>query len=378
MKTFGIGIVGCGNISTVYFRNTPLFRGLEVRACADLNPEAAARQAAAFGVRAEPLESLLAAADIDIIVNLTVPNAHYDVSLAALKAGKHVYSEKPLCVSRDQGQALLAAARENGVLLGVAPDTFLGAAGRTARALIEAGDIGSITGGTAFIMGRGMEHWHPDPTFFFKPGGGPVLDMGPYYLTALVNLLGPVRQVSATAAIGRPQRIITTPESAKKGQAITVETPTTLMSVLEFASGASVLFGASWDVMQHSHPPLELYGTRATLKLPDPNFFGGTLEIADGSGEWRSITTGSAPAGAANWPPENPQHANYRVLGIADLAAAARSGTPHRASGALGLHVLDVLLAILESGESRQPVSITTPCPQPALWTDEELAALMA
>ncbi|MFD2263815.1 Gfo/Idh/MocA family protein [Lacibacterium aquatile] len=378
MKTFGIGIVGCGNISTVYFHNTPLFKGLEVRACADLNQAAAERQAEKFKVRAVSLADMLADPTIDIIVNLTVPNAHFDVSMAALNAGKHVYSEKPLCLTLDQGQKLLATAKAKGVLIGVAPDTFLGAAGRKARELVDAGKIGKVTGGTAFIMGRGMEHWHPDPSFFFQPGGGPILDMGPYYISALVNVLGPVKRVSATSTIGKPERIISTPDSPKLGQAIKVETPTTIMSVLEFASGASVLFGASWDVMKHSHPPLELYGTLATMKIPDPNFFGGAVEIADASGEWVSVDTSVDPAGAINWPVEEPKNANYRVLGIADLADAVRNGSPHRSSATVGVHVLDVLLSILRSGEERRPVDITTPCQQPAAWTNDALSALFA
>lgn len=378
MKTYGIGIVGCGNISTVYFHNTPLFKGLEVRACADLNTAAAERQAKKFKVRAVSLADMLADPTIDIVVNLTVPNAHFEVSMAALSAGKHVYSEKPLCLTLEQGQQLLATAKANKVLIGVAPDTFLGAAGRKARELIDAGKIGKVTGGTAFIMGRGMEHWHPDPTFFFQPGGGPVLDMGPYYLTALVNVLGPVKRVTATTTIGKPERVISTPDSPKLGQSIKVETPTTIMSILEFANGASVLFGASWDVMKHSHPPLELYGTLATMKIPDPNFFGGSVEIADASGEWTSIDTSASPAGAINWPLDEPKHANYRVLGIADLADAVRNGSPHRSSATVGVHVLDVLLSILASGAERRPIEVSSSCDQPAAWTDEALKALLA
>ena len=192
MDTLNVGVVGCGVISGIYFQNVRGYRGLTLKACADVRPEAAQAQASRHGIEARSVDELLASKDIDLIVNLTVPGAHFGVSLAALRAGKHVFSEKPLAVDFEQGRTLVAEAEARGVLLGCAPDTFLGAGGRLARKLVDEGAVGRILSGTAFLMSHGMEHWHPDPEFFFKPGGGPILDMAPYYLSALINLVGPV------------------------------------------------------------------------------------------------------------------------------------------------------------------------------------------
>jgi predicted dehydrogenase len=210
---------------------------------------------------------LLAHEDIEIVVNLTIPAAHSPVSLAVLSAGKHVFSEKPLATDLGLGRRVVEEAHSRGLLVGCAPDTFLGAGGRLARRLIDEGLVGRVLSGAAFIMSHGMEHWHPDPEFFFKPGGGPVLDMGPYYISTLVNLIGPVSRVTALTGSGFPDRLVTA-EGPREGQRITVETPTSAMSLLEFAAGAHVVFGASWDVWKHSHPPIELYGTEGSLRVP--------------------------------------------------------------------------------------------------------------
>ena len=204
-----IGIVGCGNISMAYLRNAPLFRGVEIVACADINPDAAARRAAEFGIRAMEVDALIADPTVDLVLNLTIPAAHFDISMAALSAGKHVFTEKPLAVQAEAGRTLVAAAAARGLALGSAPDTFLGAAGRLARRLMEQGRIGTPVTGTAFMLGRGMEHWHPDPSFYYQAGAGPVMDMGPYYLTMMVNLMGPVRRVQAVATSGQAERLIT-------------------------------------------------------------------------------------------------------------------------------------------------------------------------
>ncbi len=205
--TLRIGIVGCGSISAAYLRNAPLFRGVAVTACADINTEAAARRAAEYGLRQLGVDSLIADPDVDLVLNLTVPAAHFDISMAALAAGKHVFTEKPLAVTAALGRELVAAAKARGLALGSAPDTFLGAAGRLARQMMEDGRIGTPVTGTAFMLGRGMEHWHPDPGFYYQPGAGPVMDMGPYYLTTLVILLGPVRRVQAVATSGQAEAV---------------------------------------------------------------------------------------------------------------------------------------------------------------------------
>ena len=248
-KTLGVGIIGCGNISAAYMRLAPLFKSIEVRACADIDAKAAQARAAEFGLRAETVDGLLAADDIDIVVNLTIPAAHYEVSKRILDAGKHVYSEKPFVLSLKEGQDIAKRAAKKGLRVGSAPDTFLGGAHQHARHLIDSGAIGKVTSGTAYVMSHGMEHWHPNPDFFFKPGAGPVLDIGPYYVTNLIQLIGPVKRVGAISSTPAPVRTITS--KPRSGQKIKVETPTTIHAVLEFENGATVAMGTSWDVWSH-------------------------------------------------------------------------------------------------------------------------------
>ncbi len=380
MREFGVGIVGCGVISTVYMQNMKLFDGLALRACADQRPEVAAAQAARFGIEACDFDALLARADIDIVVNLTVPDAHFAVSHAALTAGKHVFSEKPLCVSVAEGRRLVAEADARGVLLGCAPDTFLGAGGRLARQIIDSGRIGRILSGTAILLSHGMEHWHPDPEFFFKPGGGPILDVGPYYLAALVNLLGPIARVQALAGIGFAERVISA-KGPRQGHSIIVETPTTVTALLEFAAGPQVTLAMSWDVWKHGHPAIELYGTEGSMRVPDPNFFGGSIDFTARDGDWQTETAITMPFGKANWrspawPPSRPDQANYRCLGLAELAHAAATGTPHRSSGRLALHVLEAMYAILEAAQSRGGVDVGRGIERPLPMSDDEARAL--
>ncbi len=368
-------VIGCGVISGRYLQNAPMFRGVKIVACADLRPEAARKQAKAHGIKALSVAAALKSDAIDGIINLTVPNAHFAVSRRALTAGKHVFSEKPLSVLPREGRALVELADKHKVGLGVAPDTFLGPGQRYARSLIEGGQTGRIVAASAFLMSRGMEHWHPDPTFFFKPGGGPVLDMGPYYLTALINMIGPVRDVMALDGMGLAERVITA-EGPKKGQSIKVETPTTSLATLRFANGALATLALSWDVFQHGHRPLELYGTEGSLRVPDPNFFGGDVEFAAAREAWSLTNTAGQLTGKPNHPDINPQHANYRMLGVAELADAVRHKRQPRASGALGLHVLDVMDAILRSGRTRKLVSVSGGA-QPAAFSEAEVAKLL-
>lgn len=377
MKKLGLGIVGCGNIAMTYLRNAALFRGLELRACADLLPEQAALRAAEYGLRAISVADLIAAADIDLVINLTIPAAHADITRAALDAGKHVFTEKPLGTTMAEGRALVALAEARGRVLGSAPDTFLGAAGRLARQIIAGGQIGRVVTGTAFMMGRGMEHWHPNPAFYYQKGAGPVLDMGPYYLTMLVNLLGPAKRVMAMATSASATRLITA-EGPFHGTAFPIGTPTSLLSLIEFVSGAIITFGASWDVYRHSNAPIELHGTTGSLRLPDPDTFGGTISVSHGGGPWEDLPTEDRLYGQINWPYAAPDRANYRMLGIADLAAGLAVGRPPRASGSLALHVLDILEAILNSGETGAPVALTTAVEQPPVLHEDEAHAYRA
>ncbi len=311
------------------------------------------------------------------MLNLTIPAAHFDISAQALAAGKHVFTEKPLAVKAEAGRELVAMAAARGLALGSAPDTFLGAAGRHARRLMEAGAIGTPVTGTAFMMGRGMEHWHPDPGFYYQPGAGPVLDMGPYYLTMLVNLMGPVRRVQAVATSGQAERLITAP-GPKHGTRFPVGTPTSVLSLLEFASGATVTFGASWDVFRHGNASIELHGTEGSLRLPDPDTFGGVVALSTLGGDWQETDTASLPYGAPNWPADAPDRANYRMLGLADLARSLVEARPPRASGALALHVLEIMEAILQAGATGTAQAVPDTLPQPEELREDEALSLLA
>ncbi|TIX76345.1 MAG: Gfo/Idh/MocA family oxidoreductase, partial [Mesorhizobium sp.] len=255
--------------------------------------------------------------------------------------------------------------------------TFLGAAGRRARRLMDEGAIGRAVTGTAFMMGRGMEHWHPNPQFYYQPGGGPVFDMGPYYLTMLVNLLGPVARVMAMATRGQGERLITA-EGPYRNTSFKVGTPTNILSLLEFRSGATVTFGASWDVFRHSNHPIELHGTEGSLRLPDPDTFGGTVSLSERGADWADFHSESELYGARNWPYAAPDRANYRMLGVADLSRALATGRKPRASGDLALHVLEIMEAILASGASRESVAVNATVDQPQLLQEDEAVSLLA
>ena len=370
-KTLGIGVIGCGNISAAYMRLAPMFAGIEMRACADMNMEAAKARAEEFGLRAETVDGLLASDDIDIVVNLTVPNAHHEVSTRILNAGKHAYSEKPFVLSVEEGQSLKSLADSKGLRVGSAPDTFMGGAHQLARFLVDAGAVGKVTSGTCFVQSPGMEMWHPNPDFFFKPGGGPILDLGPYYVSNLVQLLGPVKRVVAMSSKGSDERTITS--EPRNGEKITVETPTTIHAVLQFHTGAQVTYCASWDVWQHDHANMELYGETGTLHVPDPNFFGGEVRMTN-KDTFVNVPGWEHPLSVANDGP----HANYRAAGLADMAQAILEDRPHRCSLEFSLHVVDVMTAILTSGEEGRFVEMTTNCERPAALSPDAAQALLA
>jgi predicted dehydrogenase len=377
MEKLGIGIIGAGNISGAYLRLAPLFKGLEVRAVADVNMAAAEARAAEFGVVAQSVEDLLANPAIDVVINLTIPDAHAPVSMAILQAGKHVYSEKPLVLALEQGIALRDLAAAKGLRVGCAPDTFLGGAHQQARALIDEGKVGTITAGSSAVMSHGMEHWHPNPDFFFLPGGGPMLDLGPYYIANLINLLGPVKRVAALTSSASPTRTILT-EGPRKGEQIPVRTPTNIHALLEFANGATVSLSTSWDVWAHKRVNMELYGTEGSIFLPDPNFFGGPLEIAGRDGEIAPVVPWDHPFGVANQESSRGPVANYRTAGLADMAAALIEGRDHRCSLERTLHGVEVMTAVLQSGETGGFVTLQTTCTRPAALGPAEAQALLA
>ena len=378
MKTYGIGIVGAGNISSAYLRLAPTFKGLQVRAIADISAEAAGLRGIEFGVVAMSVDELLGHPDIDVVVNLTIPSAHFGVSMRAIEAGKHVYSEKPFVLSLEEGEALKAAAESRGLQVGSAPDTFLGGAHQQARSIIDGGALGTVSSGTCHVMSPGMEDWHPNPDFFFQPGAGPILDLGPYYITNLIHLLGPIRKVAAFTSVGRRERTVTAP-GPMNGTIIKVGTPTTIHGVLEFVSDAIISIGASWDVKAHGHHNMELYGTEGSLFVPDPNYFGGKLEAAFGADARAPVEAWAHPFGAPNQDLETASPiANYRTVGLADMVAAIEDKRPARCGLDVALHAVDVMTALLASGESGEVKILTTTCRRPSALTPELAAALLA
>lgn len=352
-EKYKIGLIGCGNISDVYIENCARFPILEAVACADLVFEKAEAKARQHGLQARTAVQLMDDPEIQIILDLTVPAAHADVNLAALSAGKHVYSEKPLAITRQAGQETLALADMRGLRVGCAPDTFLGAGLQTCRRLIDEGAIGEPVAASAFMPGHGPESWHPEPEFFYKVGAGPLFDMGPYYLTALISLLGPVQRVTGSARISSPERLITS--QPHYGQKILVEVPTHVAAVLDFASGPVATLITSFDIWAAELPRIEVYGTEGTLSVPDPNTFGGPVRLAKaGEKEWVEVPL---THGYAN---------NSRGLGLADLAHALCSDRPHRASSEMAYHVLDLMHAILTASQESRHILLDSTCQRPA------------
>jgi predicted dehydrogenase len=364
MQPVKLGIIGCGVISDAYLKGASRSQLVAVKSCTDLVPEAAAAKAAAHGILAVVIEAMLADPEIEIVLNLTVPLAHAEVSLRAVEAGKHVYSEKPIATTFNEGRELTAAARAKGVRLGAAPDTFLGAAHQAVRRALDAGRIGRVVAGSACFAGHGMEAWHPNPFFFYRRGGGPVLDIGPYPVTQLVNLLGPVESVTAQTSRGFATRTVTS--EPRRGEVIEVEVPTTVNAALAFANGANVGLLTSWDVWKHAREPIELYGSEGTLLNPDPNFFGGRPRLSERNGAWRDLPIDAHPFGVPNRRTKSgAMVADYRMLGVLDMAQAIREGRPHRANGDLALHVLEVLSALERSSVEGQRIRIETICERP-------------
>jgi len=376
-KTYGVGILGAGNISGAYLGLAPLFAGLEVRGVADILPDASRSRSAEFNVPAMTPDELLKSSDIDVVVNLTVPAAHYGVTMDILSAGKHAYSEKPFVLSLEEGMAVRKAAEDRNLRVGSAPDTFLGGAHQQARQIIDSGQLGKIMSGTAHVMSRGMEHWHPNPDFFFQVGAGPVLDVGPYYVTDLIHLLGPVKRVTAFTGTARAEREVTA-EGPFKGTRVKVGTPTTIHGILEFHSGAIVTIGTSWDVASHGHHNIELYGVDGSIYVPDPNFFGGDVVTTDVAGTKTQVTPWDHPFGINNQQkPNQAPRANYRTAGLADMMQSIEQGRPARCGLDVALHAVDVMTSLLKAGEQGQVLTLSTTCERPAALTPDEARALL-
>ena len=352
MAALKVGIIGCGNISSIYMKNCKVLPGLELVACADVAAERAEARAREFGISALSVDSLVESQEIGLVIDLTVPAAHALVNQRALEAGKHVYTEKPFAVTRDEGLATVAIAERMGLRVGAAPDTFLGAGLQTCASLIDQGIIGEPVAAVAFMAGHGPESWHPDPAFFYKKGAGPMFDMGPYYLTALVSLLGPVARISGVARKSFAERIATS--EARRGERLPVEVPTHYAATLEFAAGAVATMMISFDVWAHNLPRIEIYGSEGSLSVPDPNTFGGPVLIKlSGDAEWREV------------PLTHPYADNSRGLGASEMALAIAANRPHRASGQLALHVLDLMESVEEAFLTGQYVTPRTTVARP-------------
>jgi predicted dehydrogenase len=347
----GVGIIGCGTISPQYLENLTLYPGLEVVACSYIDIDRAKSRVQEYGVSKYcSVEQLLSDPNVDIVLNLTTPDAHAQVSLAAIAAGKHVYNEKPLAIDREDGSAILNAARSQGVRVGCPPDTFLGGGIQTCRGLIDAGEIGRPFAATAFFASHGHESWHPDPAFYYQRGGGPMFDMGPYYLTCLVALLGPIQRVTGSYTKATAERTITS--EPRHGEIITVEVPTHVTGILEFADGAVAIVITSLDVWASELPRIEIYGTEGTLSVPNPNNFGGPVRLKQGrTDHW------------ANVPLTHPE--GGRGLGVADMAQAIVRDRKSRADAELANHVLDIMHAIHESSDQGSHIALTTTCRRP-------------
>ena len=359
MNKTGIGIIGCGNISSIYLENlTKNFDNVEVIAVADINEEAARSQAEKFGVKnVLTVDEILAREDISIIVNLTIPKAHYDICKQALEAGKHVYVEKPLSLTTEQGMELKKLADEKGLYAGGAPDTFLGGGIQSCIKMIQDGEIGTPVGATINMACRGHETWHPAPEFYYKPGGGPLLDMGPYYITCLVSMLGPVKNVMGNAKISFAERTITS--EPKNGEIIKVETPTHILGILEFESGVIANMTMSFDTCHSTLPMVEVYGSEGTISVPDPNTFGGNAVVTKMGEESKEVE------------PVFGYTENSRGLGVSDMATAIQEGRPARAGIELTSHVLEIMNSVLESAKTGQRIELKTTCARPKLLADK-------
>ena len=370
-----IGVVGCGNISDTYFESQKIFNNINIVACADIIKELADKKASQYDLKSQSVEELLKNEEIDLVLNLTIPSVHKEIIIRSLENKKHCFSEKPLAINLQDGLEIKKISKKNNFLVGCAPDTFLGASGQKARKLIEDDSLGKIILGTFNIMSHGMEDWHPNPDFFFKPGAGPIFDLGVYYLTQLINLNGPIRNVSASSLTAKKERVITS--KPRFGQKINVETPTTLIGILEFHNNSKIQFFCSWDVWKHSHSFIELYGTEGSIIIPDPNFFSGDLLFSERNSDWVKINNDKMLLGVPNKVDnDGTKIANYRGVGLSDMINSISKNIKPRCSLDLSLHVLEVMEGIIKSADNQTLVKMDTKPEKPKYFDEEEITSL--
>ena len=377
-----VGLIGCGNISETYFRSQTYFNNINITTCADINSESSKKCAAEYNIINKSVDDLLADPAIDVVLNLTTPQAHYETIKKTLLAGKHSYCEKPLSTNYNHGAELVQIAKEKNLYIGNAPDTFLGGGVQLAREFIDNGEIGQILTGNFIFAFPGMQTCHPDPESWFTQGGGPVIDMGPYFFTTLVNLLGPAKNVRSRGLKFFNNRIYEI--GPKKGQQFNVEIPTSYMFDLEFYNNAVVQGFLSFDVNNHGRNHMELYGTKGSIIVPDPNMFGGPVSVSQELGsEWIHHSVENKLLGKTNIfsqssrSNEAPQQSNYRGVGLAEMLNAIENQKLHRCNGELALHVLDMIDLTMKAAQSGDKKNMRTTCGRPEIFLEDEIKKLM-
>jgi len=382
-KIFKVGLIGCGHIAETYFRSHKYFNNFKITKCADIKDEAAKKCASTYKIKSLSINQLLNDREIEIILNLTIPKAHYEVAKKALLHNKHVYSEKPMAISLDQGKELLKLAKKKKLYIGNAPDTFLGGGNQKSKEILESNSIGKINLGNAIFAFPGIQSYHPSPEpWFAKKEGGPVIDMGPYYLTALVNLLGPAKEVSGSIMRGVKKRVIGI--GPRKGKKFKVLCPTTYLSTIVFKNKAIIRLTLSFDVVVHKRNHIELYGDKGSMIVPDPNMFGGSVYICKKlGGKWKEYRTEKMPLGKINIRTkslranESPINANYRGAGLAEMAHSIENGKTHRCNGELSVHVLNIIQSIMKASTTGKKQKIKTICKIPKRFTLKEIKKIL-
>ena len=377
-----IGLIGCGNIAETYFRAQDYFNNIKFVACADKFPEVSKKCADQYNIKSLTVDEIIHDTNVDVILNLTIPQAHFEISKLALEAGKHVYSEKPMSIKYDEAHELVNLAKDNNLYIGNAPDTFLGGGGQVARKFVDDGDIGKVLTGNFIFAFPGVQEFHPNPESWFQSGGGPVIDMGPYFFTTLVNLLGPVKNVRSRGKKFADQREYLV--GPKKGKSFNVDISTSVMLDIEFANEAIVQGFISFDVQNHARNHMELYGTKGSLVVPDPNMFGGPVLLSRELGsEWQEFSVEDKYLGKTNIinhsgrSNEAPKQSNYRGVGLSEMIYSIENNIQHRCNGDLALHVLDIIESTIIASETKKEVSLRSTCEQPKPLSEEQIKLLI-
>ena len=382
-KVFKVGLIGCGHIAETYFRAEKYFNNIKIIKCADINLKAAKKCSKEYGIKFLSVNEILKDQEVEIILNLTIPKAHYEISKKALLNGKHVYSEKPLAINLKDGKELLKISRRKKLYLGNAPDTFLGGGIQKSKELVEKNIIGKIKLGNAVFAFPGIQSYHPNPEpWFAKLEGGPVIDMGPYYITALVNLLGPAKKVSGRIINGSKYRTIGI--GPKKGRKFKVNCPTTYLSTITFKNNTVIRLTLSFDVIAHQRNHIELYGEKGSMIVPDPNMFGGSVFTCKKLGDnWKEYKTTKMPLGKINIRTQSsraneaPTNANYRGAGLSEMAYSIEKKRKHLCNGEISLHVLDIITSIMKASKSGVNQSINTDCVKPKKFTNIDIRKII-